>query len=258
MVSPGGEVLLTLTGWGKQRLAAVRPGSEPRGIGGNLRRTPRFPATIFGGNVAFVIGTGDQRRIAIASLRDGRVLRRFSTRSDNGMAASPDGNTLYYSFSGAIWAQPVAGGEPKRITEGIDVTLDPKGEYLYVKRAGKGLMGIIPDSGGGRRCGGVAGAGGIPRGLSWALAGRGGCARADPGVGGFESQLLLPDRDPGPCVEILHAGADSDRWRCGAGRLGSRRPDSGARAAVFVFALAVSARHQFPLNAGSAAVARFV
>ena len=109
-----------------------------------------LPATIFGGNVAFVIGSGDQRRIAIASLRDGRVLRRFSTRSDNGMAASPDGNTLYYSFGGAIWAQPVAGGEPKRITEGIDVTLDPKGEYLYVKRARKGVMGIvrIPVAGG--------------------------------------------------------------------------------------------------------------
>ena len=86
----------------------------------------------------------------MASLRDGRVLRRFSTRSDNGLAASPDGHTLYYSFSGAIWAQPVAGGEPKRITEGIDVTMDPKGEYLYVKRAGKGLMGIvrIPVAGG--------------------------------------------------------------------------------------------------------------
>jgi hypothetical protein len=102
-----------------------------------------LPATIFGGNVAFVIGSGDGRRIAIAALRDGRVLRRFSTRSDYGMAASPDGNTLYYSFGGAIWAQPVAGGEPKRITDGIDVTLDPKGEYLYVKRAPKGVMGIV-------------------------------------------------------------------------------------------------------------------
>ena len=77
------------------------------------------------------------------SRRDGRVLRRFSTRSEMGMAASPDGNTLYYAFSGAIWAQPVAGGEPKRITEGIDVTLDPKGDYLYVRRAIKGVMGII-------------------------------------------------------------------------------------------------------------------
>jgi len=150
MVGPGGEVLLTLTSWGKRRLAAVRPGSAPRVLVETTEDTA-LPATIFGGSVAFVIGTGDQRKIAIASLRDGRVLRRFSTRSEMGLAASPDGHTLYYSFSGAIWGQPVAGGEPKRITEGMDVTLDPEGKYLYVKRARKGVMGMIriPVAGGG-------------------------------------------------------------------------------------------------------------
>ena len=142
MVAPDGEVLLTLTSWGKRRLAAVRPGSQVRFLVESSEETS-LPATIFGDHAAFVIGSGDQRRIAIASLRDGRVLRRFSTRSDFGMAASTDGNTLYYSFSGAIWAQPTAGGEPKRITEGIDVTLDPKGEYVYVKRASKGVMTMI-------------------------------------------------------------------------------------------------------------------
>jgi sugar lactone lactonase YvrE len=149
MVSPLGDVLLALPGWGKQRLAAVRPGGEPQVLVPTSEDTT-LPATTFGGNVAFVIGSRDQRRIAIASRRDGHVLRRFSMRSDNGMAASPDGRTLYYSFSGAIWAQPVAGGEPKRITEGKDVTLDPHGQYLYVKRASNGLMGIsrIPVAGG--------------------------------------------------------------------------------------------------------------
>jgi len=149
MVAPGGEMLLTLKGWGRQYVAAVRPGSQPR----RLVETPEdtaLPATIFGGKVAFVIGSGDQRRIAIAALRDGRVVRRFSMRSDYGMAASPDGNTLYYAFSSTIWAQPVGGGNPQQITEGIDVTLDPKGEYLYVKRVRNGAMGIvrIPVAGG--------------------------------------------------------------------------------------------------------------
>jgi len=149
MVSPGGDVLVTLPGWGRQRLAAVRPQGEPRVLVDSSEDT-MLPATTFDGKVAFVIGRGDQRRIAVASLRDGRVLRRFSTRSDNGMSASPDGHTLYYSFSGAIWAQPVAGGDPKRITEGNDVTIDPRGQYLYVKRAGMGLTRImrIPVEGG--------------------------------------------------------------------------------------------------------------
>jgi hypothetical protein len=142
LVSPGGDVLMTQTNWGKQSLASLRPGGEPRVLVETTEDTG-LPATIFGGKVAFVIGSGDQRRIAIASLNDGRVLRRFSTRSDNGLAASPDGNTLYYSFGGTIWAQPVADGEAKRITEGIDVALDPKGQYLYVKRAEKGTMRMV-------------------------------------------------------------------------------------------------------------------
>lgn len=142
LIATNGDVLLTVKGLGKQHLAAVRPGSEPRTLVETTEDTA-LPATIFGGNVAFVIGSGDQRRIAIAALRDGRVLRRYSTRSDNGMSASPDGNTLYYAFGGVIWAQPVAGGEPRRITEGFDVTLDPKGEYLYLKRAVRGVMRIF-------------------------------------------------------------------------------------------------------------------
>ena len=149
MVATGGEVLISMIGWGRQRLAALRPGGEPRVLVETDEDTT-LPATTFGGNVAFVIGSGDRRRIAIASLRDGHVLRRFSTRSDSGMAASADGLTLYYSFNGAIWAQPVSGGDPRRVTEGIDVTLDPKGRYLYVKRADKGVMRMfrIPVSGG--------------------------------------------------------------------------------------------------------------
>jgi Tol biopolymer transport system component len=142
MITPGGDVLLTVKSWGKQQLAEMRPGSEPRLLV-ETAEDSSLPATIFGGNVAFVIGTGDQRRVAIAARRDGRVVRRFSARSDAGLAASPDGNTLYYSYSGAIWAQPVAGGEPRRITEGIDLALDPKGEYLYVKRSRKGSLGIV-------------------------------------------------------------------------------------------------------------------
>ncbi|MGH9665750.1 MAG: winged helix-turn-helix domain-containing protein, partial [Bryobacteraceae bacterium] len=57
MIAPGGEVLVTLKGWGKQYLAAVRPGGEPRALVETTEETT-LPATIFGGNVAFVIGSG--------------------------------------------------------------------------------------------------------------------------------------------------------------------------------------------------------
>jgi hypothetical protein len=148
-VAPGGDVLVSQPGGGKQRLVLLHPGSAPRVLV-ESNEDAGVPATIFGGNVAFVTGTGDAQRIALASVRDGHVVRRFAARSDGGMSASPDGSTLYYSFSGGIWAQPVAGGDPRRITDGLDVTLDPAGKYLYIRRIADGEMGLarMPAGGG--------------------------------------------------------------------------------------------------------------
>jgi len=148
-VAPGGDVLEAQPSAGKQRLVLLHPGSDARVLV-ESNEDAGVPATIFGGNIAFVLGDGDAQRIALASLRDGHLIRRFSTRSDGGLSASPDGNTLYYSFSGGIWAQPVAGGEPRRITDGIDVTLDPAGRYLYIKRVANGVMSLarMPTTGG--------------------------------------------------------------------------------------------------------------
>jgi hypothetical protein len=86
------------------------------------------------------MGSGDGKRIAIASLGDGRVVRRYKSRSDAGLSASPDRKTLYYSFAGGIWAQPVEGGEPTRIADGADVVVDPTGQHLYVKRSRNGAV----------------------------------------------------------------------------------------------------------------------
>lgn len=106
----------------------------------NTAEETTFPATIFGDHVAFNIGSGDGKRIALASLGDGRVVRRYKSRSAAGLSASPDGKTLYYSFAGGIWAQPVDGGEPTRIADGEDVVVDPTGQHLYVKRSRNGAV----------------------------------------------------------------------------------------------------------------------
>jgi Tol biopolymer transport system component len=137
VVAPDGEVLLSQPTGGKRQLSAMRPGGAPRLLVNTAEETT-LPATIFGDHVAFTIGSGDGKRIALASLGDGRVVRRYNSRSDKGLSASPDGKTLYYSFAGAIWAQLVDGGEPTRIADGEDVVLDPTGQHLYVKRSRKG------------------------------------------------------------------------------------------------------------------------
>jgi Tol biopolymer transport system component len=137
-----GSVLVALFDNGKTRLDVFRPGAGLRTLL-EISEDCGTPATTFGAYIAFQIGSGDRQRNALAGLRDGRVIRRYQHKADNSLIASPDGKTLYYSFDGAIWSQAVDGGEPKRITEGIDVAIDPAGKYLYVKRAGKGILSMV-------------------------------------------------------------------------------------------------------------------
>jgi hypothetical protein len=139
---PGGDVLMTSPIAGRHQLVAGHLGGELR-TPVNTTEETTGPATIVGGNLAFVLGVGDARRLALASLKDGRVVRRYSARSHGGLSASPDGQTLYYSSSGAIWAQAVAGGDPTRVTDGEDVVLDPAGQRLYVRRARQGANEIV-------------------------------------------------------------------------------------------------------------------
>jgi hypothetical protein len=142
VVAPDGEVLLSQPTGGKRQLTGMRLGGAPRLLVNTADETS-FPATIFGDHVAFHVGSGDAKRIAIASLGDGRVVRRYRSRSDAGLSASPDGKTLYYSFGGGIWAQPVDGGEPARIADGEDVAVDPTGQHLYVKRSRNGAVTMV-------------------------------------------------------------------------------------------------------------------
>ncbi len=61
--------------------------------------------------IALVLGSGDERHIALAALRDGRVVRRFAppAAAVTSIAATPEASELYYSSGGHIWAQPIAG-----------------------------------------------------------------------------------------------------------------------------------------------------
>jgi hypothetical protein len=86
--------------------------------------------------VAFVIGSGDARRIAIASLRDGRIIRRLQdlkAATIRAIVASRDGKTFYFVDSGTIWSIPVDGGSPQKIHSGDSVAITPDGNNLIVQ-----------------------------------------------------------------------------------------------------------------------------
>jgi hypothetical protein len=93
--------------------------------------------------LAFVLGSGAQQAIAIASLADGRIVRRLPETAGSGadlvhagvvsLAASPDGRTLYYTASRTVWAVPATGGKPVRLASGDSVTVHPNGKKLLIK-----------------------------------------------------------------------------------------------------------------------------
>ena len=76
--------------------------------------------------------------LAIASLQDGRIIRRFPTdaRFITAITAPADGRIIYYASGGVIWAQPTSGGEPRKIGTGYDLAIEPSGKLLYLMRTG--------------------------------------------------------------------------------------------------------------------------
>ncbi len=135
---PDGGVVFDVQRHGRSELFIGRKGAEPQ----LLLNTPEFasvPGALLGADaLAFIIGAGDQRHIAIASLHDGSVIRRFpaDARQVTAITAPADGQTIYYASTGIIWAQPVAGGDPRRIGEGYDLAVDPSGQFLCLGRIG--------------------------------------------------------------------------------------------------------------------------
>jgi Tol biopolymer transport system component len=84
---------------------------------------------------------------------DGRIVRRLEKAdgpSIQALAASPDGQTLYYAAAGKIWAIASNNGQPRLIREGDSVAADPRGQYLIVQLNEKDnvrLVRVAPDGG---------------------------------------------------------------------------------------------------------------
>jgi Tol biopolymer transport system component len=130
----------------------ARAGREPVPLVDTIEETAAPSVMLGDRQVAFVIGAAPARAIAVASVADGRIVRRVTElRGDiESLVSSPDGKTLYYSSSKMIWAVPAEGGEPQKIADGDAVVVAPGGRELIVKlyeKQGSRLL-RIPVTGG--------------------------------------------------------------------------------------------------------------
>jgi hypothetical protein len=150
---PDGRVLFTVSVSGRRRLLAAKPRENPTLFVQTTEETSG-PVTMVGSSeVAFLAGSGPARKLAIASVADGRIVRRLEKAdgpSIQALAASPDGQTLYYAAAGKIWAIASNNGQPRLIREGDSVAADPRGQYLIVQLNEKDnvrLVRVAPDGG---------------------------------------------------------------------------------------------------------------
>ena len=133
---PDGRVLFPSSPAGRAQLAVMAPGKDSVPFLETDEPTSA-PLSLLGKDgVAFVIGTSEKARIAVASLIDGRILRRLpkpDAAKVTTLAGSPDGTTLFYVDSGIIWSMPSEGGEPTKVHEGNQLAVDPAGQSLIVE-----------------------------------------------------------------------------------------------------------------------------
>jgi len=134
-VLPDGRVVVPQALGGRERLALIAEGKDPVPLVNTTEESGNPVAPAGPGEVVFMLGSMPRRTIAKASVANGRIIQRiaFDKGQVTGLAASPDGRTIYAVVAdGVIWEIPADGVEPKKIRNGLTVSVSPDGRALLV------------------------------------------------------------------------------------------------------------------------------
>jgi eukaryotic-like serine/threonine-protein kinase len=149
---PDGRVILPALISGKSRLLLGQPGGNFVPLLQTKEETGPPFVGVGDGQVALMIGSPPADAVALASVKEGRIIRRFDDTEGKQileLAASPDGKTLYYVSSGSVWSVPTDGGNSHKLCAGDGVTPDPNGHDLIVDLIGQEVrLERVPLSGG--------------------------------------------------------------------------------------------------------------
>ncbi len=133
---PDASTLMTATVGGRNRLLLGVPGKDTVPFVDTDEETSTPAALLGNDRVSFLIGKGTERRIAIASVKDRRILGRLQSvkaATITAMAASPDGSTVYFVDSGTVWSVATRDEQPRKIHSGDGVAITPDGKDLIIK-----------------------------------------------------------------------------------------------------------------------------
>jgi hypothetical protein len=151
---PDGRFLVPSVSAGRRKLLAGAMGEAMRPFLDVPDQSGPPVAWVAPDGVAFLAGPagGGAPMLALASGKDGRILRRFDETTGmipQSLTAAMDGKTLYFAEKGNIFELPAAGGTPRVVCTGQGVAADPGSGGLVVQRngtAGVELLLRTPDS----------------------------------------------------------------------------------------------------------------
>ena len=123
---------------GRMRLMVMAQGKSPEPLLKTQEESAAPMTAVAGNRIAFAVGPEPRETIAVADTATGRILSRITPGKGviQTMAASADGETLYFTASGSVWSVATAGGEPRRICPGLWVLVHPSGTLIVARNDG--------------------------------------------------------------------------------------------------------------------------
>ena len=133
---PDGRVLGVQRSGGRSRVVAYTPDGDPTDFL-DTRGNSSFPVARLGADrILLRVHDSAGSSLVAADIATGSVTARLRGFDYPSFAGSPDGKTVFFADSGAIWSMPIAGGERRRIGEGTTLAVDPAGRYLVTQVIG--------------------------------------------------------------------------------------------------------------------------
>jgi hypothetical protein len=131
-----GRVLFASRQAGRLRVMVVSPGRAPASFVQSAEESSAPVALVGTDRVALLLGRPPNRKVAIVSAADGRVIRVLGGVDGNlvtRMAGSPDGRQLYFAAGGRVSSISTDDGSPRVIHAGAGVAVDPLGRYIVIQ-----------------------------------------------------------------------------------------------------------------------------
>jgi eukaryotic-like serine/threonine-protein kinase len=135
---PDGRDVVDARVSGRMRLMVMAQGKSPEPLLKTQEESTSPMTAVAGNRIAFAIGPEPRETIALADTATGRILSRITPQQGvvRTMAASADGETLYFTAGGSVWSLATAGGEPRRICPGLWVLVHPSGTLIVARHDG--------------------------------------------------------------------------------------------------------------------------